>query len=156
VIPAGDQDPDAPITWVQVERRWFIGYLLCLLCLLNFLASITAPRVLEPALEVPPNRYFHPSKAIMFIAAVAFGYEKVRWVLLPLAATAMWLAWRSRFDRFIRALVIIEMVSCLAILGCILHAESLPAWVGNTYGSDIRERVFEGKEYHLLPTRWQR
>jgi hypothetical protein len=148
---------DSSLSSPRIERGWFIGTLFCLWCLLDFLAFITAPRVLTPAVSVPPNRYFQPSRTLEAVALVAFRFETYRWILLILAVGAGALAWRGRLDRRIRVLIGVLMAACVALLGCILYAEALPAWVERTYGMQVRERIFAGAEYRLIPVdrpRW--
>jgi len=119
--------------------------------LLGGLAFVTTPRILDPIMSVPPNRYFMPSQGVMLIAAVAYLYRSGAWMFFLIGLGASSLIWKGRLDRFNRGLLPVLLCSCLGVGACIGYTESLPSWVEKTYGARVRARMFEGPEARLLP-----
>jgi len=149
-----DLSPEASPSTIGADRKWFIAFLLCNLGLLGFLSHVTAPRVLDPIMSVPPNRYFHPSKAAMLVASIAYRYQTISWLVFVIGVALAYVCWRGRLDRFNRALIILLMGTSIGVLSGILYSESIPAWVETTYGVQVRERMFEGQDVRLIPRDW--
>lgn len=141
---------------VLQKRKWAIASLILNALLLGVLAFVTAPRILEPVMSVPPNRYFAPSAGLMIVATIAYGYQSGAWLFFLIALGVSFLSWKGNLDRFNRALAIILLCSCLGTLACIGYSESLPSWVEKTYGTIARERMFAGQNARLLPRYWFR
>ena len=124
--------------------------------LFGVLAFVTTPRILDPIMTVPPNRYFTPSQGMMMVAAVAYGYQSMAWLLFLIGLGAASLSWKGRLDRVNRGLTIALLCSCIGVVACIGYSESLPFWIEKTYGSRARERMFDGPAARLLPRSWFR
>jgi len=123
-------------------RRRVVAFLTLHVLLFGVLAFVTAPRILEPLFEVPPNRYFHPSEGMVLVAAVAFGYRAAAWLFIGIALGVGWLSGTGRLDRMNRFLLVLLICSCLGAMACIGYSESLPSWVEKNHGARVRERMF--------------
>jgi hypothetical protein len=140
----------APVSVLRTRNR-VIAFLILHGLLFGVLAFVTAPRIIDPIMTVPPNRYFQPRQGMLVVAAVAYGYGTAAWLFIGVAAGAGWLSWTGRLDRFNRFLLLVVTCSCLGAMACIGYSESLPSWVEKNHGARARERMFEGRSVRLLP-----
>lgn len=136
----GSADPEAGLA--VRRRKWVLAGLACNGALVSFLGYVTARRIFEPMMSVPPNRFFAPTPTQMAAAAVAMGNYTFGWLLLLIGAIVGILTWKGRLDALSRAILALLLISCVGNLTCILYSESIPSWVERHHGSRARERMY--------------
>ena len=124
------------------RRKWIIALLVLNGFLFGVLAFVSWPRILDPIMTIPPNRYFHPTDGMICVANIAVVNRSAAWLFFGFDTIAAGLAWKGWLDRLHRPLLIVLGCSCLGAIACIGYTESLPSWVEKTYGATVRERMF--------------
>src|SRR5436190_20966791 len=113
-----------PGSVLRLRKR--IVAILTLNCLLfGVLAFVSGPRILEPIMSIPPNRYFQPTEGMLCVANIAGVYRTAAWLFFGFAVALGWVSLQGWLDRMNRPFLILLICSCISAIACIVYSETL-------------------------------